>query len=344
MTALLLTITPLMASAVRVDSIYTAEIPVASHSENDKKEAIQAGLAQVFVKVSGNIRVMEKNPSLAESLKQADSVIRDTNYTNVLGDSNATLLSMRFVPEGVNKMLRDAGASVWTQSRPLILAWIVLETPSHPADIVDGSTPSELQKLLKRASKQRGLAVILPLMDVSELSEVSVDDVMKKSLPVLQKAAVRYDSNGLLIGSVSKQEENNFKSEWLFVSGTSQQSWNITGKSLEEIIKNVSNNMADTLAENYAVALTDIVKSQLVLKIQNVKEHTELIELMKSLQQLTPVIDVQLESVSNDEISLNVSLRGSKQAFIQAVSGDETLVSISSKQSDDDTLIYKLVH
>jgi hypothetical protein len=341
MVSLLLVVSSSLTYAVNVNSIYKAEIPVASHSEKDKKAAITAGLAQVFVKVSGNMHIVEKNLSLQSNLKEADTAVKELNYTNLPGDAQASLLDINFDPDKVNKMLQDAGATIWAQSRPLILAWIVLDTPSHPADIVDGSTPSELQTALKHATKQRGLAVILPSMDASEISQVSADDVTKKSVETLVKISKRYNSNDLLIGNVS-EDDDGFSSDWLFVSGGERQRWNISGTKLEDILTNLSNNIADLLSSNYTNTLTDTVQAQLSLKIKQVTKQAQLISLMKTLQALPTVIDVKLETVANDEVNFNVSLRGSKQAFIQALANQKSLKSVSANLLDDDTLIYTL--
>ncbi len=340
--AFLLVMMPSLAAAVRVNSIYKAEIPVASQSAQDKAAAIPEGLGQVLIKVSGNQQILENSPSLQASLTHADSTVQTFSYTALKDVSKSTpyLLTLQYDAAAVNKMLNDAGSPIWGQNRPLILAWIVYETPRIPADFVDGSNPSEVQILMKKNARARGLAVILPLMDVTELTQVSVDDVLKKKVNNLQQAALRYASNALLIGHIT-QKNAEFISDWTLVVDNDQQNWTITGNNLAEVIVGATNNVADALATRYAVSVANDVQSQITLKIKAVKQQADLMHLMKYLQHLTSVADVQLTSVVADEITVDVSLRSSKKAFIQATGLGKNLISLPSTSDQDDVLFYK---
>ncbi|MDR3492348.1 MAG: DUF2066 domain-containing protein [Gammaproteobacteria bacterium] len=340
--ALLLLLAPTFASAVRVNSIYKAEVPVATQSAKDKALAIPIGLEQVFIKVSGNQQVLENSPSLQTALTHAETVAKAFNYATTGNNTKnpSYILTIHYDPDVVNKMLSDAGAPVWSQNRPLLLAWIVSETANSPPDLVDGSSVSEVQTLLKKSARTRGLAIILPLMDVTELTQVSVDDVVKKKVKSLQQAALRYASNGLILGHIVKKNAE-YIGDWTLVLGDDLQSWTITGNSLAEVMTGATNNIADVLATRYAASGANEVQSQITLKIRDVKQQADLLRLMKYLQHLTSVAEVQMTSVVGDEITIDVSLRGSKDAFVQATGLAKNLVSLPSTNDEDDVLFYK---
>lgn len=340
-TALLLMASPL-ALAVRVHSIYQAEVPVASRSAEVKAKAVQEGLAQVFVKVSGNSHIVENTPSLKSSLEHADKLAQEYSYSSPTNMDKATpyLLTIRFDVEAVNRLLKGASVPVWGQNRPLILVLLAYEGPGHPVDLVDSSTNVQ-QVTLKKSAKLRGVPVILPVMDVADLADLSVDDVVNQSITPLQKAAQRYASNAILIGHVTEADAN-YSSKWQLVLGDDKWSWNVDGKSLQEVTNGVINNVADTLAGRYSIVMSDAVQSQLTLKITGIKEQSELLQLMKYLQHLSPVADVQLKTVAGEDVTLDVSLRGNKQSFIQAVSLGKNMEPVTGN-SEPDTLLYKWI-
>lgn len=341
--ALLLLISSPAVLAVKVSSIYQAKVPVASRSAQEKTTALQAGLKQVLIKVSGDSQLLENNPLLQAKLSHVDELVQDYSYAAPEATQTAMpyLLVIHFDPEGVNRILRETGKPSWGQNRPLILVWLALETPNHPVDIVDSST-GEIQALLKAGADERGLPMILPVMDMTDLNQVSVKDVLANSVQSLQQAAHRYAGNAILIGHV-KQTNLKTVSQWQLVMGAEQWHFDVTGKDLQEVLSVMTNHVADVLVKRYSAVTTDAVQSEVALKIVGVKQQSDLMELIKYLQHLSPVADVQLVSVTGQEIVLNISLRGSKDSFVQALALGKNLQPVTANVSQENLLQYQWV-
>lgn len=342
-TTLLLMLVSPWAQAVRVNSIYLAEVPVLSQSSQEKTKAAQLGLAQVLIKVSGNSQIVDSNPVLKAELNQAEKLAQEYSYSTPANATKAKphLLTIRYDVAGVNHLLQESGAPTWGLNRPLILVWLAFEGPNHSPDIVDSSV-EDMQAAIKHSAKQRGLPVMLPVMDVTDLGLVSVNDVMNKSIPALQAASQRYNGDALLIGHVMQVNED-FTSQWRLVIGTDQWNWTFKGKTLDDVLTAVMNNIADTMVARYASVMSTTVQSELTMKVSGVKQQADLLQLMRYLQHLTPVADVQLVSVTGSDIVLNISLRGTKQSFIQAVALGKNLQSPAKVDASDDVLVYQWV-
>jgi hypothetical protein len=328
-------------SAVAVQSIYEANVPVVSQSDKDRIPAEKIALEQVLIKVSGNSHILENNPKVKASLNHAEDLVGEFNYVSS-PDTQAKqpfIMTVRFDSEAVNALLRDAGSTVWGQSRPLILVWLAYLGPKHPLDVVD-SSDLVIPSTLKVAAQERGIPFIFPMMDVSELNAVSVADVLGKNLPPLQLAAQRYASNGILIGHVTESDKG-FDTDWELVLAPDHWSWNIPGKNLQEVLNKVVNNIADTLAGRYSAVMTNTVQSQVILRVTGVKQQSDLVQLMQYLQKLTPVADVQLKNVNGAEVILDLSLRGSKDSFIQAAALSRNLQPVSGGNEQDPSLQYQ---
>lgn len=341
-TTLLLITVSSSAAAVKVKSIYQAQIPVGSQSAADKAKAAQQGLIQVLIKVSGNGQIMEKNPVLKNSLSQAEKLAQEYRYSAPSSDDKGApyILNIRYDAAGVNHILQDSGTPTWGMNRPLILVWLAFEGPNQSPDIVDSTTPN-LQTLLRNTAKLRGLPVILPTMDVTDLGQVSANDILAKSVTKLQAASQRYNSDAILIGHLM-QVNDDYTSQWRLIMGDDQWNWDFKGKSTQDILTQVMNNIADTLSGRYATVVTNSVQSELTLKVAGIKRQGDLMELMKYLQHLTPVAEVQLVSVTGSDIVLNISLRGSKDSFVQALALGKNLTLTSKEtQNDEDALSYQ---
>lgn len=344
MLVLLISVTS-TAFAVRVNSIYKAELPVASQSVQDRNQAVQQGLEQVLIKVSGNSRVLE-NPAIKSHLTSADTLMQEFSYAAAPRTVNNLpyLLELQFDNEGINKLLRDAGVPIWGQNRPLIVAWVTFEEPNHPAEIVSSDTGNDVQAFLKQHANARGLPILLPMMDMTDLNQVTAHDVTAMALPTLQNAAKRYASDAILVGQLKQSGSGLVNSEWKFVMGTEQKNWEITGKNVSDVLSTVINNTADNLAARYSVVMSNAAQMQLTLKVSGVKQQDDLLRLMGYLQRLTSVTEVRLSHVSGDEVVLNVSLRGNKKSLVEVLAINKSLEPQATDPADDSLLAYRWTH
>lgn len=329
----------LTAYAVPMNSLFQASVPVATQSVPDKNKSLALALENVLIKVSGNAHVLNDNISLKPKLAQAGNYVRQTRYDANPEDKHYPYkLIVQFDPEAINNLLKDANVPVWGHNRPLILTWITLNTPQHPTDIIDSS--NSLEDAFKVAARSRGLPVIFPIMDAMELASISASDIETQELPAIQKASLRYASDAILTGSI-KQVDKDYTSHWQLIMGNEDWSWDVNAKTMPEVLSTIVDNIANTLAPRYATSVTGVIQSQVTLHVMGVKEQTDLLKLMKYLQQLSPVAEVQLENVNGDEIVLAVSLTGSQQALVKAISADKTLIAEPGTSAQDDVLQYK---
>jgi hypothetical protein len=329
------------AHAAAAPTIYQAEIPVASRSDQDRNNAVKTALAQVLVKVSGNSQILGTNAALKANLAHADDLVQEFSYATGLKTAVTAplFLEVRFDPETINKLVRDAGAPVWGQSRPVILVWLANEAPDHPADIVD-SSDSTLQITFKNLAVARGLPVIFPTMDASELTKVTALDVINQSVPTLQAAAGRYGSNAILMGHMT-QSATGISSQWTLLLGEERWEWTIAGKTPPEVLGTLVNNISDTLAKRFATVQTNPVSSRIIMTVSGLKQQTDLSDVMSYLQQQSSVADVQLKSVNGTEVVLDVKLRNEANVFTQALALGTNLAAVGTGEAQDGTLHYQ---
>jgi hypothetical protein len=320
------------ANAVRVTALYQGVVPVASQSSADRDRMLQPALQQVFVKVSGSNQVLN-NPTLKSRLSSASTLMQEFSYTpapSFIAATTPYLLHINFDPDGVNKILRDAGVPIWGQNRPLLLVWLDFETVNHKAEIIGANSSSDISVILKQNMDRRGVPVIFPAMDMQDISQVTVNDVATMDLLKLSTAAKRYGSDAILVGRIT-QDEKGYNTQWKLIMGTDQWSWNLSGKALVDSFAALADNIADTLAGRYAAVMTNDAQIKLTLKVVGITQSDDFNQVMNYVKHVTAVTNVEVAHVTENEITLDVSLRGTENAFVQAVSIGQKLTPVPSE-------------
>ena len=77
-----------------------------------------------------------------------------------------------------------------------------LEEPNKQAVVIDSDTANKTQLLFKKYADERGLPLLIPIMDVTDMNQVNVNDIVTMSIPAIQAASKRYAADVLLIARV----------------------------------------------------------------------------------------------------------------------------------------------
>lgn len=316
------------AFAVKVNSLYIGEVSVRSQSPEERRQVTQTALAQVFIKVSGNNQITN-NPRIKQNLIKASPLVQQFGYTTptVSNTDKPYLLQIHFDINGVNQCLRDANAPIWGQNRPLILGWIHDEA-SQPAAILTLKTENPITDLMKQTMEQRGIPFSLPTMDTIDASLINPDHIINTDIPNLLTAAKRYKSNVILVGRVSKNADQ-FSTQWKLIMGKDEYAWDITGKTLNDIIPTLVNNITNTLSTHFAVVTSNNIQKNIALKITGIHQESDFAQLIRYLNHLTPVANVSISSIHGADVLLSISLRSTEESFLKAVSLGQRLSAVS---------------
>jgi len=330
-----------MVNAVRVADLYQGRVPVASQSQEERNQVLQQGLGQVLVKVSGNTQVLN-NPKVQSHLSGANSLVQEFSYSasHQPNETKPYLLQLDFDVDSVNAILSDAGVPIWGQHRPLILIWLEDEAPGHPAEMINAESTQTISSVLKQNAYRRGIPVIFPAMDIQDLSQIAINDIVTMDITKLTNAAKRYGSDAILIGRIV-QDANGYNTQWKFILSQDQWGWNVTGKSLPDVLAALTDHVADALAGRYATVVTDNVQAKVMIKVTGITLEDDFTRLMSYLKHLTTVADVEVVRVANDAVILRVSVRGNQTSFMQSILSEKKL---TPEPEDNQMLVYQWNH
>lgn len=347
---------PFQSFAVKVSSLYQAEIEVPSQTDELKEQAIEDGFLQVLIKVSGDPKIAD-NPAIKASLQKASYYVQEYSYSLPTTSSSQYTLLIRYEPNDVIRLLKNAGVAYWRETRPLILLWGAIDKKqqTEEAEVISNETSSPWAFTLKEEAKKFGLPLIFPMMDMEDLEEISPQSIVEKDLPALEKAAKRYTPDALLVGKITESKEQ-MNSEWQLILGNRlaqpEKVWEnakvwefkLSATNKEELITKMINEVRVIFSKHYEVKPSTESTAWMKLKITHIIEPDDLSRLMQYLKQLTPVQQVRLLQISGDTIEVSVLVRGTKDIFQQNALIGQHLIALPQEMQDGSQMAFEWVH
>lgn len=318
------------AIALPVKNLYQATIAVKTQSAEERNQASEQALHQVIMKVTGSDQFMQNPMLLSKINSNCQKLIQQFSYRYSTPKQPTTsyLLNIQFDKKGVDQLLQAISLPIWGSNRPIILTWVTLETLSHSTTIVDSDAKSPLALLMQKNATRRGLPIIFPMMDKTDLENVSVTDMTTVSTTNLINAAKRYESDILLMGNI-KEHPQGFTSQWKLLIDNEPFDWTISAKTLDEITAQLMDNTANHLATHFAILTTKTIQDNVSLKILGVNQQIDLLHLVHYLQQMPAVAEISIIRIEDNTLTLKVSLHSSQQSFTNALRLSQKLIPVA---------------
>lgn len=234
------------APATTVSDLYTASTPVPDQSAVARAPAFSRDLVAVLVKVSGNPNAGQV-AALQSAIDAANKLVVEYRYQSVpAGQGGGLALRVRFDPKAVDAALERAGQAIWGRDRPTVAVWVLA-----PSGIVGEDATSAIAAAMRQAAEQRGLPLVVPLMDLTDRQRVSSFDIRTLFLPALQSASKRYDAQAMLVGTIDYAGQGTVGS-WTLVFGQTTAPFAITAASPQAAAAQGVEQAATQLAQQLA--------------------------------------------------------------------------------------------
>lgn len=248
------------AQTVQVSGLYSAEVPVAGANAGSRTKGFRKALEQVLIKVAGSGEVLEKPQAepilekasryaLRYSYEEKEEQPADENGEDA--DAGGLYLTAEFDGAALEQAMHAAGLPVWGANRPTTLVWLGVQSGGERF-IVSEDGDSDVRKRLHRAADERGVPLILPLMDLEDRRRVEYADIRGGFTENLLDAAGRYDAAVVMIGALQELRSGEWTAKWSVHREGSASDWNERGTSLTGALRSGVHGLADILAEQYA--------------------------------------------------------------------------------------------
>ena len=312
---LILVFVALPAWAVEVTSLYTAQVPLDQEEDDPRARAYEIALADVLLRVSGSelsaddemVELLFPNP--AAYVVQFRPGADDSIWVSFDGDA-------------IEKVLRQAGQTVWGSDRPLTLVWMAVDWGQGKREIISADDPQrsrdearsiDRNRLLRQRvldmAEQRGLPIVFPLLDALDLQNVSFSDIWGGFDEAVIQASLRYEANSILVGRI--RPASGQRNRWSFHFSGKERSWN--GEP-ELVISQV----ADLLAAEFAISGDATVES-IDLTISGISSVEAFGSVQNILSELTLIESFAIAEVEGDRIRYRIAVLGGVDRLSRAL-------------------------
>jgi hypothetical protein len=293
----------LPAQAVRVDNLYGATVELPADGSNQLNRGFDRALEQVLVKVTGQAEV-------GRSARQAGLFPDASGLVQQYSRLPENRLSARFDARAIRDGLDAAGLPVWGENRPLVAVWLAVDEGrgrrvvlSEGAD--DGSGSADAINIAREtvmlAADERGLPIVLPLVDAEDLSIVTFADLWGDFLGPVEEASGRYGAEVILTGRARSLDPDDNRVRWTLLAGGEQASWNGT-------LAQGPATAAEYLAQRYATYADSAGTLRLlVTQVDTLEKYGEL---RRYLASLNVVEEAVIARAKGNELEFDLVVRG----------------------------------
>ncbi|WP_455223526.1 DUF2066 domain-containing protein [Kaarinaea lacus] len=322
--------------AAIVQGLYESEKLVSSQSKSQREEAMKNALTEVLAKVSGrpdvgtlpNIQgALEKPANYVQQYRYQK--IPDKGYLSSEAARGSQILWLRFDEKAVNKLLQKSNLPVWGRTRPSTLIWLAVEQDGARF-LIGSNSREEIRYALDSEAGRRGVATVLPLLDVEDQQKLTFADVWNNSQEPIFQASQRYQAEAILVGRMSLSANDSWQGRWVLYEGGQGLSWNAQGTSAGQLLDTGILGTLEILGSRYAQVYDGSGTGVFDIAIVNVKSLDQFARVSEYLQSLEQVQNVYTTHVDNNSVSYRLDIRGNSKGLIQTIGLGNVLAAVAT--------------
>ena len=329
--------------------LYQAAVPVSGQGVEERNNAIGQAFSRVLVKVTGSRSAGEREGA-RELEGEAPGLVQQYRYqlapsstsTQSQGEQDAERqLLVRFDPRALQAALRDRGLPVWGTPRPTLLLWLALDQGGQRR-FFQPESDAELARAVERVGQERGISLLLPLMDLEDLNRLQVGELWGGFEAPLRNASERYGADLVLVGRIGRDGAVS----WKLLHGDRTEPWRSRGADAAGAATEGLQEAVDRIAARYGPASTGVsalgstagdgtvdamgTTSGVLVRVRGIADLSGFVRVDRLFKSLDTVDNVALERLEPDQALFRLRLRGgvdalSRNATVGGVLGAEPL-------------------
>lgn len=286
-----LSIFSLAAQAQTLTGLYQVREPVASQSSGERAQATLRALDTLLLRLTGDAKALQ-NPGLAEVRKDPQQIITQYGYDAGPPES----LQVDFDPVSTDRVLRQAGLSLWGSNRPAILGWWLNDSTEGSNLVGDAQASAEP---LRRAAQHRGLPLRLPLGDLEEQLVATAKNLEGNDPSPLQAASERYSADALLAVH-AREDGGQWQAKWRLWLGDQREDGTAQGADPAALADAVMLAVSQRLARRFVVKPG--VATEQLLEVQGMN-----LEHYAALERLLEPFGARLQEIDGERVLYRVN-------------------------------------
>lgn len=333
-------------AALEVNDLYQANVVVDSQARQQREQAIKKALQGVFLKIGGKKSVLIHDV-LKKAQKNASRYVSQYRYQRK--DETLSLV-VSFDENKVNQVFKEANLALWGSLRPQVLLWLIDEQ-GISRNIVASDDDTIIPASVNDFSIQRGLPIVMPLMDLTDNEQVVLSDFWGYFPEQILQASQRYFADTIVVMRVSdstlvvntEQNEEALTStntpcgllcekneqatpkvlDWRVFTQGILYTQQYEGVDKVSLIGQGLSDITELIYQTYALSTT--AENDFVIEVKNVTSLANDMELFDFLKGLSAVKAVTLISAQGDIRQFKLDLIGSKASFLASLKLNDKL-------------------
>jgi hypothetical protein len=324
-----------IAQAALVPELYDARLSCQTQNENERQILVKQGLLQVLERLSGDSKIAS-NPHVKQALASAIDFVEQYSYQE-------NTLVVKYSADLLNNLMTQSGQTVWGQRRPQVVLWLTIEDQQQRRFVTAESDPT-IPTLVKHLAQERGLPISLPIMDLEELANISVEDLWTPSITGVRQASQRYGAQVILIGRMVHHSDR-WESNWQLLSQDEQApTWQIQGNTIEELVTQGITQTTQYLIGHYAMTKSPVnnlqmntdqnVERSIFIGIDNIQSGPDFIKVQEYLNNVDQIGGVSVHHIAGNTAVFEIKPKiQNKEQLEKAIVMEQHLVAISGSES-----------
>ncbi|MCK5820003.1 MAG: DUF2066 domain-containing protein [Psychromonas sp.] len=310
---------------------------IAGNSDQSKLQ--EAALRQVLVKVSGSRSITSK-PEVKKLLKNPTSLLAQSGFQIYRGTEYYYAL---FDQRKINHLLKSIQQPVWGTVRPTTLVWLAVQGNAGRHVMSDSSVLQGSDWALTNQPRERGIELKFPIMDLEDRS-ISTSSISGKFYNDIAKASKRYGEKLFVVAYMKQETSQKWKLSWTLVSVDSQskQHKELVSKTVRgsraSVEIQMTNKIADYYASQYAVSENDGKLFSQQVFVKGISDYDKFSRLTASVKKLSSVSSFEITTISENEVVLNVKLKGGFASFENAMSLNRHLHKMAAPKVEKEVM------
>lgn len=340
--------------AVEVKGLYQASIAINSQNSSDRAHALKKALAAVMLKVGGEKSVLDNNV-IKQSLKNYRLYLSQYRYQHKAlqvadqqGNKKQLFLLASFNKDKINQLFQQANLPLWGSLRPQVLLWLIDEQ-GLTRRIMSNSSASNLPFMVNEFSAQRGLPIIMPLMDLVDTNNIQLSDLWGRFQQPIKAASRRYLGEAIVVMRISNSSLVNFDKDekvdaepsdcgllcaqfhtskqqyvldwslldWGLIKGQQKLSQQYQGSVPQALLEQGLADITELIYQRYALSTTS--DNDFVIEVENIDSLATYVAVFDFLSNLSSVKSVTLLSAKAGARRFNLQLLGSEEALLASL-------------------------
>jgi len=315
--------------AADVDHLYQSEKAVSSQSEAEREAVSADVLRQVLLKVVGDSSLL-KRADVSAILAQSNTLVKQYEYqrTNVIADDltepDRLEVLLTFDQSAVNKGLETAGLPIWGSSRPEILVWLAIEKADE-RQIMSADDQTEFMAALTQSAHDRGLPILIPVMDLEDQSKVTFADISADFSQTVEAASQRYGSKVVLMALAKQLADGTVNIRWHALINDASEHWQSRGDITTAMTAGVDE-LSNRLSRQFAQRMTQTESDDsLSLFISGITDYQDYMRVVNYLKTVESASNIQVTNLAGDSLELTMKFSGDRDVLSRTLSIDKVL-------------------